>query len=86
MSKADRAEFKIGIAAARSVSHSSLIALATAACSFATASSALTTLMLSNNFLNLCTFNQTKERGKGWNNEFEKTILFIYKYLLIGLK
>ena len=46
VSRADRAEFKIGIAAARSVSHSSLIALATAACSFATASSALTTLIL----------------------------------------
>ena len=41
--KAAKAEFKIGIAWAKSESHSSLIALATDACSLATSSSALTT-------------------------------------------
>ena len=37
------AAFRIGMATARSASHSSLIALAAIACSFATASSAFTT-------------------------------------------
>ena len=40
--KAARAEFNIGIATAKSLSHSSLISFAALACSFATASSALT--------------------------------------------
>ena len=52
VSRAAKAEFKIGIAWAKSESHSSLIALAAEACSLATSSSPFTTFLIKkNNFI-----------------------------------
>lgn len=60
VSKAAKAEFKIGIACAKSESHSSLIPLATNACSLATSSSAFTTFELNIKLIDFIYFLKTE--------------------------